>query len=394
MSCDAVWTSRSARDGRRSRVRYNDRLAAVQRSLSMHVTAIIAAAGEGRRLGASLPKQLLDIGGRSMLERSVAAFAGHERIDDVIVVLPASLASTPPSWMHASRGSAGVRIVAGGARRQDSVANAFDRVVSDSDVVLVHDAARPFVSRELISRAIDAAVEYGAAIVAVPVRDTVKRVDVSGGRPVIAGTIPRESLYLAQTPQAFRREVLCAAVALGRSGVDATDEAMLAEQAGHRVHVVEGDPANVKITTTDDLDAARQRMRPAGGGRIGTGYDLHRLVEGRPLIIGGVTIPSDTGAIGHSDADVVCHAVIDAVLGAACAGNVGQHYPDTDPQWKGASSVALLRDALRHVTERGLAVENVDVTVVLERPTIAPFVPEIRARLADALGVDVRSGSA
>ena len=354
----------------------------------MHVTAIIAAAGEGRRLGAALPKQLLDIGGRSILERSVTAFAGHERIDDVIVVLPASLAASPPAWMHAWRGSPRVQIVAGGARRQDSVANAFDRVVPDSDVVLVHDAARPFVSRDLISRAIDAASEHGAAIVALPVHDTVKRVEVSGGLPVIAGTIARESIYLAQTPQAFRREVLRAAVALGRSGVDATDEAMLAEQAGHRVHIVEGDPANVKITTTDDLDAARQRTRPAGGARVGTGYDLHRLVEGRPLIIGGVAIPSNAGAFGYSDADVVCHAVIDAVLGAACAGNVGQHYPDTDPQWKGASSIAMLRDALGHVTRRSLVVENVDVTVVLERPKIAPFIPEIRARLADALGID------
>ena len=130
---------------------------------------------------------------------------------------------------------------------------------------------------------------------------------------MIAGTIPRDTIYLAQTPQAFRRDVLRAAVALGRSGVDATDEAMLAEQAGHRVHIVEGDPANVKITTASDLEAARQRLRPAGGARIGTGYDLHRLVDGRPLIIGGVAIPCDKGALGHSDADVVCHAVIDAV---------------------------------------------------------------------------------
>jgi len=355
----------------------------------MHVTAIIAAAGEGRRLGAALPKQLLDIGGRSILERSVTAFAGHDRVDEVIVVLSAALAAAPPEWMTASRPAADVRIVAGGERRQDSVANAFDRVAAHSDVVLVHDAARPFVSTELISRAIDAALEHGAAIVALPVCDTVKRVEVSGGHAVITGTIARDTIYLAQTPQAFRRDVLRAAVALGRSGVAATDEAMLAEQAGHRVHVVEGDPANVKITTSGDLEAARQRMRPAGVGRIGTGYDLHRLVDRRPLIIGGVTIPSDTGALGHSDADVVCHAVIDAVLGAACAGNVGQHYPDTDPQWKGISSLTLLRDALGHVRERGFAVENVDVSVVLERPRIASFIPQIRARLADALGIDV-----
>jgi len=347
----------------------------------MHVTAIIAAAGEGRRLGAVVPKQLLQIGDRSILERSVAAFAGHDRVNDVIVVLPPALAAAPPSWLIADD----VRVVAGGARRQDSVANAFDRVVPESEVILVHDAARPFVSPELISRSIDAAAEHGAAIAALPASDTVKRVEGEGTGAVIVETIPRARVYLAQTPQAFRREILGAAIALGRTGVDATDEAMLAEQAGHRVHVVDGDPANVKITTARDLDAARRQS--AVTARIGTGYDLHRLVEGRPLIIGGVTIPFDKGAMGHSDADVVCHAVIDAVLGAVCAGNVGQHYPDTDPRWKGASSVQMLRDTRALVHRRGFSVENVDVTVILERPKIAPFLEQIRAELASALEI-------
>jgi 2-C-methyl-D-erythritol 4-phosphate cytidylyltransferase/2-C-methyl-D-erythritol 2,4-cyclodiphosphate synthase len=253
----------------------------------------------------------------------------------------------------------------------------------------VHDAARPFVSADLISRAIDAAVRHGAAIVALPVRDTVKRVERSGGAPVVTGTIPRDTIYLAQTPQAFRRDVLGEAVALGRSGVEATDEAMLAERAGHAVHVVEGDPANVKITTADDLVLARRGVgAPSAAARIGTGYDLHRLVEGRPLIIGGVTIPSPRGAFGHSDADVVCHAITDAVLGAAGAGNIGQRYPDTDATWQSASSIELLRDSMRHVRACGFAVENVDVSVVLERPKIAPFVVEIQARVAEALGVD------
>jgi 2-C-methyl-D-erythritol 4-phosphate cytidylyltransferase / 2-C-methyl-D-erythritol 2,4-cyclodiphosphate synthase len=354
----------------------------------MHVTAIIAAAGEGRRLGAPLPKQLLDIGGRSILEHSVTAFTSHDRVNDVIVVLPPALAAEPPEWLAMAMRSPAVRVVAGGDRRQDSVANAFDRVAAVSDVVLVHDAARPFVTTELISRAIDGAAEHGAAIAALPVTDTVKQVAADGPSPVITATIPRETIFLAQTPQAFRREVLDAAIALGRSGVDATDEAMLAERAGHRVHVVQGDAANVKITTAGDLDVARQRSASIAA-RIGTGYDLHRLVAGRPLIIGGVTIPADKGAQGHSDADVVCHAIIDAVLGAVAAGNVGQHYPDTDPKWKDASSIMLLRDALRHVAARGFAVENVDVSVVLERPKIAPFVAEIQARLAAALGIPV-----
>ena len=345
----------------------------------MHVTAIIAAAGEGRRLGAAVPKQLLEIDGQSILERSVSAFASHQRISDVIVVLPPALAAAPPDWMVTDT----IRVVAGGTRRQDSVANAFDRVIPESDVILVHDAARPFVSSELISRSIDAAAEHGAAIAALPASDTVKRVEGKGAQAVIVETIPRVSVYLAQTPQAFRREVLGAAVALGRAGLEATDEAMLAERAGHRVHVVEGDPANVKITTARDLDRAR---RTAVVTRIGTGYDLHRLVEGRPLVLGGVTIPSEKGATGHSDADVVCHAIVDAVLGAVCAGNVGQHYPDTDPRWKGASSILMVRDSVRLIHARGFAIENVDVTVVLERPKIAPFIDQIRAGLAEALG--------
>jgi 2-C-methyl-D-erythritol 4-phosphate cytidylyltransferase/2-C-methyl-D-erythritol 2,4-cyclodiphosphate synthase len=349
----------------------------------MHVTAIIAAAGEGRRLGAAVPKQLLQIGDRSILERSVAAFATHHRVDDVIVVLPAALAAAPPDWLIVGD----VRVVAGGSRRQDSVANAFDRVLLESDVVLVHDAARPFVSPVLISRSIDAAAEHGAAIAALPASDTVKRVEGAGAGTVIVETIPRARVYLAQTPQAFRREILSAAVALGRTGVDATDEAMLAERAGHRVHVVEGDPANVKITTARDLDAARRQSVVTT--RIGTGYDLHRLVEGRALIIGGVTIPFEKGAVGHSDADVVCHAVIDAILGAASAGNVGQHYPDTDPRWKDAPSIPMLRDSLRLVHARGFAVENVDVTVVLERPKIASYVDRIREQLAEALEIAV-----
>ena len=352
----------------------------------MHVTAIIAAAGEGRRLGAGMPKQLLEIGGRTILERSVSAFVGHDRVDDVIVVLPAALVNAPAAWSKAAAPPA-VRIVAGGERRQDSVANAFDSVSADSDVVLVHDAARPFVSADLISRAIDAAAEHGAAIVALPVRDTVKRVEGRGNVRVISDTIPRDSVYLAQTPQAFRRDVLRDAVALGRSGVDATDEAMLAERAGHAVHIVDGDPSNVKITTADDLEVARRGDATAVV-RIGTGYDLHRLAEGRPLVLGGVTVPSEKGAFGHSDADVVCHAVTDAVLGAAGAGNIGQRYPDTDPKWKGVSSLELLRDSVRHVRASGFAVENVDVSVVLERPKIAPFLSDIQSKMAEALGVE------
>jgi 2-C-methyl-D-erythritol 2,4-cyclodiphosphate synthase len=171
--------------------------------------------------------------------------------------------------------------------------------------------------------------------------------------------------------------------------VEATDEAALAERAGYRVHVVDGDPGNVKITTEEDLDAARRRM--AGGvviDRAGTGYDLHRLVEGRPPVIGGVSIPFERGALGHSDADVACHAATDAILGAACLGDIGRHFPDSDPRWKDADSLALLRDAARLVREKGYEVGNLDITVILERPKIKDAIDEMRRRLADALGVD------
>jgi 2-C-methyl-D-erythritol 4-phosphate cytidylyltransferase/2-C-methyl-D-erythritol 2,4-cyclodiphosphate synthase len=348
----------------------------------MHVTAIIAAAGAGRRLGGAVPKQLLEIGGRSILQHSVDAFLSHDRVTEVIVVLPGSLAAAPPPWI-ASAG-ARARVVEGGTRRQDSVANAFDRVDARSDVVLVHDGARPFVTPDLISRSIDAAVAHGAAIVAVAVADTVKRVDGSG---VVAETLPRETIFLAQTPQAFRRAVLGDAIALGRAGVEATDEAMLAEKAGHPVHVIRGDTANVKITTAADLEAARRGLHLAG--RIGTGYDLHRLVEGRPLILGGVRIPSPFGALGHSDADVVCHAATDAILGAAALGDIGRHFPDTDPAWKDASSLDLLRRAAAMAREAGFEVVNLDVVVVLERPRIAPLLERVREGVAGAVGVPV-----
>ena len=212
---------------------------------------------------------------------------------------------------------------------------------------------------------------------------------MEAGRRVIAGTIPRESIYLAQTPQAFRRDVLARAVALGRSGAGATDEAALAELAGYPVHIVEGDVENVKITTPSDLERARARVLSAIAGRVGTGYDLHRLVEGRPLIIGGVTLPSDRGALGHSDADVACHAATDAVLGAACLGDIGRHFPDNDARWQGASSVELLRLAAAMVHQAGHRIVNVDVVIVLERPKIAPHLQEIREGLARALAVPV-----
>jgi 2-C-methyl-D-erythritol 4-phosphate cytidylyltransferase/2-C-methyl-D-erythritol 2,4-cyclodiphosphate synthase len=386
----------------------------------MHVTAIIAAGGRGLRVGAAQPKQLLEVGGRPILERSVAAFLSHPTVDAIVVALPPDLAAEPPEYLRpataCARPDKPLRVVAGGDRRQDSVANAFQVTDPQSDVIVIHDGARPFASADLIARTITAAAHGGAAIAALQARDTVKRAgsepagspaEVGRARRTIVETLPRETIYLAQTPQAFRRHVLAAALALG---IDATDEAALAERAGHPVQIVDGDATNIKITTAEDLpiaeaiaasadriaDAAATRhprssepAGPARSGRAGTGYDLHRLVDGRPLIIGGVTIPSDRGALGHSDADVVCHAVTDAILGAACLGDIGRHFPDTDARWKGASSLDLLRRAVVLVAAQGLQVGNVDVTVVLERPKIKDHIDAMRASVAAAIGIGV-----
>jgi len=354
--------------------------------------AIVAAGGRGLRVGADQPKQFLDIDGRSILERSVAALAASDRIGEIVVALPSDYVGTIGKTLQ-GLSTTPIVCVEGGARRQDSVANAFAKSSRTAEVIVIHDAARPFVTPDLIARSVDAALAHGAAIAAIPVRDTVKQAgdpDRDGSRPIRA-TIPRDTVFLAQTPQAFRRSVLARALEEGKS-IDATDEAMLVERLGLPVHVVEGDVRNVKITTPEDLATARgmapNKGVPYGLIRIGNGYDLHTLAAGRPLILAGVTIPFELGLDGHSDADIVCHAVTDAVLGAAGAGDIGRLFPDTDPKWKGADSIALLKGAMARVGEAGYRVSNVDVTVIAQRPKLLPYLEAMRANLAAALGVD------
>jgi len=295
-------------------------------------------------------------------------------------------------------GSKPIRVVCGGMRRQDSVANAFAAVDPRCELVVIHDAARPFATADLVGRTIAAAAESGAALAAIPARDTVKRVEgwdpASAGFVTVAETIPRQTVYLAQTPQAFQRGVLRDALALAEPGTEATDEAALAERIGHHVRIVEGEPSNIKITTPDDVPSAeviarRGQPKPARTGRAGTGYDLHRLVPGRRLMIGGVEIPADRGPLGHSDGDVACHAVIDAMLGAVGLGDIGRQFPDTDPRWKDATGLDLLARAVELVREQGYEVGNVDVTVLLEAPKIKAFVDPMRTAMAGTLGIAV-----
>lgn len=349
----------------------------------MHVTAIIAAGGRGVRFGGIQPKQFSLLAGRPILQHSVEAFLNSSAISDVIVALPDNLAADPPSYLNSSLKP--VQVVAGGARRQDSVSRAFEHIPGNAQIVVIHDAARPLVSDAVIKRTIDAASAGGAAIAALRAQDTVKRADVDG---VITETLPREEIFLAQTPQAFRVAVLRAALAIAD---DATDEAALAERAGHHVRVVEGDTRNFKVTTPADLAMAEQLLSgvsaPLVPLRIGNGYDLHRLVTGRPLILGGVTIPFEKGLQGHSDADAVCHAVTDAILGAAGAGDIGRHFPDTDAAWKDANSLELLRRAAVVVHDAGYAIVNVDVTVIAQRPKLSPHVEAMQRRLSQVLGI-------
>jgi 2-C-methyl-D-erythritol 4-phosphate cytidylyltransferase/2-C-methyl-D-erythritol 2,4-cyclodiphosphate synthase len=365
----------------------------------MFVSAILAAGGRGTRLGAATPKQLLTVGDRSILQRSFDTLDAHDSIHEIVVALPVDIAASPPSFLVSTRKP--VRIVGGGARRQDSVALAFARTAPDADVVVIHDAARPFASADLFTRVILAASRGGAAIAALQAQDTVKEATTAAGIHVVAKTISRDSIYLAQTPQAFTRQVLAEAIMQGSALGAATDEATLAERAGHPVRLVDGEAGNIKITTEHDLRVSQALLggpepgarSPAPVPRVGTGYDLHRLGPGRKLIIGGIEISDELGLVGHSDADVLCHAVTDAILGAAAQGDIGRHFPDTDPAWKGADSIGLLRRAVAIVRTAGFAVSNIDAVVIAERPKISPHVDAIRQRLADAIGIDVSAVS-
>jgi 2-C-methyl-D-erythritol 4-phosphate cytidylyltransferase/2-C-methyl-D-erythritol 2,4-cyclodiphosphate synthase len=347
------------------------------------VGVIVVAGGRGLRAGGVVPKQLVNVGGRTILQRSVAAFDQHPLVSELVVVLPPDLLPQAATLVGETRRPC--RYAEGGARRQDSVQAGLAAMPADVPVVLIHDAARPFVDGGLIERVIVAARRTGAAVPAVPARDTIKHVET--GAVTVTRTIPREEIWLAQTPQGFTRAVLEEAVALGASGVEATDEAMLAERAGRAVEVVMGDERNGKITTADDVMRAQQQFEATP--RVGTGYDLHRLVAGRTLVLAGVVLPFESGPLGHSDGDVVCHALADAMFGALGEGDIGQHFPNTDPRWKDVPGLDLLERSVAIVAERGWRPSNVDVTVILERPKLLPHLAAIRENLARVLGLEV-----
>ena len=352
-----------------------------------YTVMMVAAAGGSTRMGQ--PKQHILLGKHPVLIHTLLALQQVEAVDEILLIARPEDIGT----FAAQAAEAGVtkltRIVAGGNTRQQSVANGLAALPTEATIVGIHDGARPLIDPDTVSAVIEVASECGAAAVAVPVKDTLKRTDEEG---VIIDTPDRANLWRVQTPQVFDRAALCAAMeAAMAAGRDYTDDCQLMEAAGFSVRLVTGLDTNLKLTTPEDIRLAQALMaKETTAMRIGHGYDVHRLVEGRDLILGGVKIEYEKGLLGHSDADVLTHAVMDALLGAAALGDIGKLFPDNDPAYKGADSIALLRRVVERVNEDGYKIGNIDATVLCQRPKLAPHIPQMREMIADACGVDVK----
>jgi 2-C-methyl-D-erythritol 4-phosphate cytidylyltransferase / 2-C-methyl-D-erythritol 2,4-cyclodiphosphate synthase len=351
------------------------------------VAAVVVAAGQGLRAGGDLPKQFRRIAGETLLEHALSAFVKAPNVAFVQpVIRPEDLARV----RTLTRDMDVLAPVSGGATRQASVRAGLEALEPRKpDIVLVHDAARPFASASLIVRAIGAAEKTGAAIPALSVTDTVKRVDGAG---TIEATLDRNSIRLVQTPQAFAFPALLEAhrraAAQGRD--DFTDDAALAEWAGMKVSVFQGEPGNIKLTTPDDFARAEAIQSVAlGDVRTGSGLDVHAFGPGDHVTLGGIRIPHAKALTGHSDADVALHALTDAILGALADGDIGAHFPPSDPQWRGASSDRFLTFAVERVRARGGRIAHLDITVVCEAPRIAEHRDSMRANIANLAGIAI-----
>ena len=351
------------------------------------VAAVVVAAGQGVRAGGALPKQFRRIAGETLLEHALSAFAEAPTVAFVQpVIRPEDLAivRTLTSGMNI------LAPVSGGPTRQASVRAGLEALLPRSpDIVLIHDAARPFASANLIARAIEAAEKTGAAIPALPVTDTVKRVDQAG---TVEATLDRNSIRLVQTPQAFAFPALLEAhqraAAQGRN--DFTDDAALAEWAGMKVSVFAGEPGNIKLTTPEDFARAEAIQSAAlGDVRTGSGLDVHAFGPGDHVTLGGIRIPHSHSLAGHSDADVALHALTDAILGALADGDIGAHFPPSDPQWRGASSDRFLAFAVERVRARGGRIAHLDLTIVCEAPRIGEHRDTMRASIARFAGIGI-----
>lgn len=349
------------------------------------VAAVIVAAGRGQRVGGDIPKQYRTLGGLPVIRSTLAAFLDHPHID---LVQPVFHPKDGELFYAAVAGLQVAAPVPGGSTRQASVRAGLEALASHApEFVLIHDAARPFVSSALITRAVTAGKQRGAAVPAIAIADTVKKLNDSA---IVVETLDRSHLCMAQTPQAFAFDLIVAAhrkaAAAGRD--DFSDDAALAEWAGHRVGVFAGDSDNVKLTTNDDFVRAEAlRAATLSDVRTGNGFDVHAFAEGDHVTLGGIRIPHSRGVTGHSDADVALHALVDAILGALAEGDIGQHFPPSDPQWKDASSDRFLAFACERVRSRGGIISHLDVTVVCEVPRVAPHRDAMRARIAAIAGI-------
>ena len=358
----------------------------------VYAGAVIAAGGMAQRMQ-GVNKQILKIDGVPVLVRSIRALAAIPDIREMVVVARPELFEQLEGWKQEYH-LPNFRLTAGGDTRQQSVLNGVGCLSEQVEYVVIHDGARPFADRQLICRCLQSAVEHQAATAAVPVKDTIKQAADDGS---IAATPDRSRLYLTQTPQIFNAQLYRRAAEQAQAeGLDFTDDCQLMEHLGHRVWLAQGDYRNIKITTPEDIVIAQAIAESMEGEaprmeqekqrmplmRIGHGYDVHRLVEGRKLILGGVEIPWQKGLLGHSDADVLVHAVMDAILGAAALGDIGKHFPDTDPNYAGADSMLLLREVVRLVEEQGYQIGNLDCTVIAQQPKLKDLIPQMQERIA------------
>jgi 2-C-methyl-D-erythritol 4-phosphate cytidylyltransferase/2-C-methyl-D-erythritol 2,4-cyclodiphosphate synthase len=352
-----------------------------------NVVALVVAAGSGLRLGGELPKQFLPLAGKPLLRHCLETFAAHPRIAGVRVVINDSYRAL---YESATTGLPLLSPALGGETRQASVHKGLESLVGNPpDLVLIHDAARPFLDAPTIDRTIDALLDHDGALVAVQVVDTLKRADgkFSGE------TVDRTSLWRAQTPQGFRFQPILAAHRRAATGPEMTDDAAVAEAAGIKVVLVPGIVNNFKVTTRADFERAEHMMAEQRAVtpleyRTGSGYDVHRLIDGDGVTLCGIVIPHDKKLEGHSDADVAMHALTDAILGAIAAQDIGAHFPPSDPQWRGAPSWKFLDHAMKLVAKKGGQVTHCDITIICERPKVGPHRDAMIARLAEIMGID------
>ncbi len=357
-------------------------------------TAIVVAGGKGVRMGGDLPKQYMQLRGRPVMWHTLMCFERAESIASIVVVVRAE----DLQYCHQEVLGDGLfckvrAVVAGGAERADSVRAGLEATESSDEIILVHDAVRPFVSAELIGRVVAAAAQWGAALPCLPVKETIKVVDGKWVR----STPQRQTLQGAQTPQGFRRDILSRAHAADRVP-EATDDAMLVEDLGLPVRVVAGEEVNRKLTTPADWAWAQHHLAEEEHMakvemRVGQGYDVHRLGPDRRLVLGGVEVPFHLGLEGHSDADVLTHAIIDALVGAIGEGDIGRLFPDDDAQYENISSLILLQRVGALLAQRGAEIVNVDAVVMAQRPKLAPHIDAMRAALAEVLGVELATVS-